>query len=83
MLNNEKFNYKIEFEFFSPFHRLVISGKDYSDQNNLPSFFTQNKRGIEKAFEELKKNYKNMTFNEVIRFLNDKKLKVHYYCAID
>lgn len=50
---------------------------------NRTTAFTQNKRGIQKAWLELKKEGKNLTFWQAVKFLDDKKLKMHTYCAMD
>lgn len=77
---NQKFNYSIAFDYSYAEERYVISGKDYSDQFNLPAFFTLETKGIEEAFKELLERYQGMFFDEVIKFLNDKNLKVYCYC---
>ena len=79
MIINEKFNYKIDFDG----DRKVITGRDLSDNNNLPCFFTRKKRGIEKAFDELKIKYQEMKFFDVMSFLDEKKLSVNFYYEMD
>ena len=61
-----------------------ISGSDKEDQNNLPRFYTRNKRGIAKAWIELEKQWnENITMYGAINILDKFNLKIHSYCSID
>lgn len=60
-----------------------LTGIDLTDLNNVPSFFTKTKRGVNKAWEEL-----NASFNEGTKYSTAldiilKKVRVHTYCAMD
>lgn len=61
-----------------------ITGYDLTDQNNLPTFFTQNKRSLKKGWEELKNVFtQSMTMYEAMKVLDQFKLKTHSYCRMD
>lgn len=62
-----------------------ITGYDLTDMNNMPTFFTTKKRGLEKAYKHLEAVFNEyMKFNEVMSILdNDYKLSTHLYCAMD
>ena len=79
MLNNSHIS--VEFRPYGTFH---ISGSDHDDQNNLPAFYTQNKRGIKKQWEILKSQFNdNTTFHDVVVILHDNGAKVHSWCSMD
>ena len=61
-----------------------IFGRDLTDENNDPAFYSKSKRGIKKAWEVLTKDFthdSNMYW--VQRFLNEHKIKTHYWCMMD
>jgi len=61
-----------------------LFGRDKTDQNNDPAFYTKSKRGIKKAWESLKLEFTDeSTMYWVQRFLNDNKIKTHYWCMVD
>ena len=63
-----------------------ITGYDLTDSYNGSTFFTKAKRGLAKAWQDLvdsKIIEGGATFYQVIHFLDDRKMKVHIYCAVD
>lgn len=61
-----------------------ISGKDFTDQQNEPRFFTTNKRGISKAWEALKTCFtEDMTMHDARNVLKESGIRSHTYCAAD
>lgn len=61
-----------------------IRWKDLIDLNNEPSFFTQSERWLDKAFNEIQKEFgPNTKMWDVIDILKKYNIKVHQYCAID
>ena len=61
-----------------------INFYDRLDSYNDYKGFTQNKRGIFKAWDELLTIFnETTTFSEVMEFLDQHKLKTHTYCGMD
>ena len=64
--------------------RKQINGDDKTDHFNEPAFYTQSKRGIEKAWQALVKDFKSeMGMYDVARYLSERKIKVHTWCRVD
>lgn len=82
-IENKLYNYVLSYDDGSSFGLIGISGKNYADMNNIPSFQTTKKRNLKKAWDYIVKNYKKMSFNQIIKYLDDQKLGVHYYCSVD
>ena len=61
-----------------------VFGKDLTDNNNEPAFYTKSKRGLQKAFDILKESFNdNTTMSESMKILMDNKIKCHYWCMMD
>lgn len=61
-----------------------VSGDDKTDKNNYPCFFTRSRRGLERAWLELVKEFTpTMRMGQVMEFLQSRGISVHYYCAMD
>lgn len=77
-------NCHVTFEEESGGMRKHISGADLTDSNNLPSFYTNNVRGIKKAISEIEKSFNdNTTMYGLIDICDKYNLKPHSYCAMD
>lgn len=64
----------------------VISWRDLTDTNNDPSFFTQSKRNLDKAWDEiasLVQSSDKCTMRTVIDIIKNYDIKYHTYCAVD
>lgn len=70
---------------FTNFHdKKQITCDDLTDQNNLPCCFTQNVRGVDKAWEEIENQFnKNTKMGDIFDIMRDFKLKPHQYCRMD
>lgn len=69
---------------FDPADSSPISGSDHDDQNNLPAFYIQNKRGAKAQWNILKSKFnENTTFNDVCATLRDNGAKLHRWCSMD
>jgi hypothetical protein len=61
-----------------------INGQDLKDQNNCPAFYSESKRGIEKAWKILESFYKDdTTMQQAINILYNNGVKIHSYCMMD
>jgi len=65
-------------------NRPDITGYDLTDEYNGTSFFTRNKRGLKKGWDQLVKEFnENTSYWEALRILDRFKLKCHSYCSVD
>ena len=61
-----------------------IIGKDLTDGNNEPTFYTRNVRGLEKCWNELTRVFTDNTkMNDAEHLCDEYKLNTHFYCAVD
>jgi len=61
-----------------------INGRDLTDHNNEPTFYSTKKRGLKKGWEQLEKEWNQyMTMYGAINILNKFNCQCHSYCAID
>lgn len=60
-----------------------LTGIDLTDLNNMPSFYTKTKRGVNKAWEELNASFNKETNYSTALEIIFKKVRVHTYCAMD
>lgn len=60
-----------------------ISGLDFCDAFNIPSFFTKRKRGVKKAWQELTERFDEQTKYGAALDIIACKVRVHSYCAMD
>lgn len=61
-----------------------IVGRDLSDKFNEPTFFSQSKRNIDKAWEILVEKFTPATtMYQAMEILSQNKIKTHSYCAVD
>ena len=71
-------------ETYAYFDGEKISGRDLTDPHNLPCCFSLSKRGIKKAWESLKCDWTaKITMDEMEDYLENHKIKMHYYYAMD
>ena len=61
-----------------------ISGRDLTDQNNDPSFYTKKKRGLKKGWDQLEKEFNDFTTMwGAIDVLDKFNCGCRSYCAVD
>lgn len=61
-----------------------VYAKDLTDKENEESVFTQSKRNVKKAGDEIRRWFcPTFTFQTVIQHLTGYKIKYHRYCAMD
>jgi hypothetical protein len=61
-----------------------IVGRDKEDTNNLPAFYTQRKRGLKNAWEQIVSTFNEDTsMSEVINVLSERNIRTHYWCMMD
>ncbi len=76
-LRNEKLAIRIDDDF-------SMSGKDLTDMYNEPTTITISKRGLKKAVEEVKKAFReDWKLSDFENVLEECKIKMHSYCAVD
>lgn len=64
--------------------RKEITGDDFTDLNNCPTFYTKKTRNYKKAKELLEKSFnEEMTMQKAISLLEDFNMGVHSYCMMD
>ena len=64
--------------------RKHLFGRDLTDLYNEPSFFNKSKRGINKVWQEVKKQFTDSTrMYDIIRIASDVGVHCHSYCAVD
>lgn len=75
---------------FHDHSRAYVLVKDLTDTYNESTAYTQNIRGISKAWEFITQLCNtddikdDLRFNDIVKVLDDKfKLKTHFYCAMD
>ena len=77
-------NNNVSIEFILSGNGDYIRGVDLTDMNNIPTFYTTKKRGLEKAYKELESVFnENTTYHNAMDFLDARKLSTHSYCAMD
>ena len=65
-------------------HRKHLYGKDLTDKWNEPTFFNRTKRGLDKAWLEIKKQFTDTTrMYDVIEIASNAGIRCHSYCAVD
>ena len=61
-----------------------ISGDDFTDQYNMPAFYSKSKRGIAKAWATLEAAFTpETTMYEACRILSDNGIRTHSWCTVD
>jgi hypothetical protein len=61
-----------------------IFGRDLTDHYNDPAFYTESKRGIAKAWDQVVIHFHdNITMSQVCNILHEHKIKTHYWCMMD
>ena len=59
-------------------------GRDYTDQNNLPTFYNQTSRSHKRAAKLLKEKFgPTTTMSQAMRIVEEGKVKCRSYCAMD